>query len=138
MHLDLHIVRRRDLGHGGVDGRPCARDLRSVGGAEVDAQHRQVRHDIVRTAAVDPRRVHRQARALGGVQRQRQRGGGDDRVAPVLRIAPGMGRTSAHDDREIARAPARAGQGAVGQGRLIGEGGDLAAGGVLDQRGGGE
>ena len=96
----------------------CARAWSSsVARAQIDAQDGKVGHDIVRAAAVDPRRIDRQAAADPGLEAQRKVGGGDQRVAPVLRIAPGMGRPAAHGETEIAAARPRAGEGAVGQRR---------------------
>src|SRR3546814_7264980 len=72
-----------------------------------------IRNDIVRAAAVDPSRVDREAVAFGAGEAQRQVGGGDDGVAAVLRVAPGMGAAALDEDREIAAPWPRARQGAV-------------------------
>src|SRR3546814_3553725 len=74
-----------------------------------------IRNDIVRAAAVDPSRVDREAVAFGAGEAQRQVGGGDDGVAAVLRVAPGMGAAALDEDREIAAPWPRARQGAVGE-----------------------
>ena len=59
------------------------------------------------------------------LQPQRELGGRDEGVAPLLRIAPGVGRSTAHHEREIAAAAARrpacrrAAPPALGQGRAL-------------------
>ncbi len=75
-----------------------------------------VRHDIVGTAAFDLGGVDAEARAFEGFQPKRQGRRRDDGIAPVLRIAPGVGRLAGDDQAVIAAAAARARQGAIGQG----------------------
>ena len=59
---------------------------------------------------------------LSSVEPKREIGGREQRVAPILRIASGVGRAAAHDDPEIAAAWPRAGQRSVGQRRgLVGQ-----------------
>src|SRR3546814_2220530 len=66
------------------------------------AQHGEVGHDVVGAAALDPRGVDRERRASFRREPHRDLGRGDDRVAPVIGIAPGMGASAVDDDREIA------------------------------------
>ena len=127
MDIDADVMLGGDGRHRGVDLGLGAGDLGLRGGAEIDAEHGEIGHDIVRPAAFDARRIDRELRPPGLAQSQREIGRGDDGVAAVLRIAPGMRASAAHDDREIARAAARARQRAVGQRGFIGQRRDLAA-----------
>ena len=57
----------------------------------VEAQYGEVRHHIVGASAVNPRRIYRQSFALEGLQFHCQRRRRDQRIAAVLRVAPGVG-----------------------------------------------
>ncbi len=59
--------------------------------------------------------------AAQAAEAQREVGRGDDGVAPVLRLAPGVRGAAADDGGEIARPAARAGERAVGQRRFVGQ-----------------
>ena len=94
-------------------------------------------HHIIGAATVDLGRVHGQPVAHQRFQAQRQIGRGDDGVAPVAWVAPGMGVAPADLYRIVAAAAPRARQRAVRQGRFIGQRGGLALRQPRDQRGGG-
>ena len=82
--------------------------------ADVEAQDGEIRHDIQRTAAFDFARVNGNAFALAieGEDGLRQFGQCGDRIAPLLRVAPGMGGFAVDDQGEIATAFAGAGESA--------------------------
>src|SRR3546814_16593165 len=67
------------------------------------------------------RGVDRERRASFRREPHRDLGRGDDRVAPVIGIAPGMGASAVDDDRKIAGVTTRAGQRAVGQSGILGQ-----------------
>ena len=118
--VDLALRRRLDLGRSR---------------AHVDAQDGKVGDDVARAAALDPRRIHAQAVALQPVEPKREIGRGEQRVAPVLGIAPRVRRAAANDDREIAASRPRAGERPVGQRRgLVGQRRALALRRLREQR----
>src|SRR3546814_19628153 len=84
------------------------------------------------------RGVDRERRASFRREPHRDLGRGDDRVAPVIGIAPGMGASAVDDDREIDGAATRAGKRAVGQCGFICPRRRLAARGQRQQRGPGD
>src|SRR3546814_9579032 len=77
----------------------CSSDL-------IDVQDGVIRHDIIGAAALDPRRIAGKAAAARRLQPQREVRRRQQRVAAVLRIAPGMRAPSGDDDGEIAAAGA--------------------------------
>ena len=86
-------------------------------------------------AALDPRRIDAEPRPLRRGEPQREVGGGEQGVAAVLGIAPGMGAAAADGDREIAASRPRAGERPVGQSRrLVSQRRPLAPRGLGDQR----
>jgi hypothetical protein len=93
------------------------------GEADVEADHGDVRHHVQRRAAVDLGDVagHAVALPVQGVQGLGDPRGLHHRVAAGGEVAAGVGGLAVDDDVEIARALAGAGQGAVGQGRLVGQ-----------------
>ena len=134
--LDFHVMLGGDGGDDFVDLALRHRlDVRRPR-AQVDAQDGEVGNDVARAAALDPRGVHAQPVALEPVEPQREVGGGEQRVAPVLGVAPGVRRAAVHDDGEIAASRPGAGERPVGQRRrLIGQRGALALRGLGEQRG---
>jgi hypothetical protein len=58
----------RDLFDRIVDQALRTRLVLDRGGAQVDPQHGAVGNDVVRSAAIDPRRVDRQARSLAAIE----------------------------------------------------------------------
>ena len=86
-------------------------------GADVEAQHRVIGHDIVRRAAFQLGRVHGQVSMFHRLQPQDQIRRRHDRIAPLMRIAPGMCALAGEADRIIPRTAALMRQGAIRQGR---------------------
>ena len=136
VHLDRHFALRRHRGHRLVDQPPRLIFLLRPARAQVDSQHGEVGNDVVRAAAVDPRRVDRQARrACARSSRSARSAAARMRVAPVLGVAPGMGRAAAHHQRVIGASRPRAGKRPVGKRRgLVGQRRLLAARRLRDQR----
>ena len=116
MHLHRDIMLGGDSFRDGFHRRTGPLDRGQRARAEIDVEHREVRHDIVRAASIDPRRVDGDVVRSELGQFQRDPRGRDDGVAAFLGIAARMGAAPAHDDGEITRAAARTRQRAVGEG----------------------
>src|SRR6185369_7104348 len=101
VHLDPDVALGGDGGDRGVD--QVARPLFVVrrAGTEIDAQDGEVGDDVAWAPAVDPRGVDAQARIFAGGKMEGEVGRGEEGVAPVLGVAPGVGRAAVDDDREI-------------------------------------
>ena len=135
MNPDRDIMGRRDRGNRVVDHGLRPRLVGRRHRPQVHAQHGMIGNDIVRRAAVDPGRIDLEPRILRRREPQREIGGGEQRVAALLRVAAGMGGAAFDTDREIAAARTRTGQRAVGKRRgLIGQRRLLAARRLGDQR----
>ena len=109
MDMDADVVLGRDRRATASSISACARAW-SLGRrrAQVDAQHRLVRDDIVRPAAVDPRGIDLSPVVLRLGEPQRQVGGGEQGVAAFLGIAAGMGAAAARRRSEKLPLPGRA------------------------------
>ena len=121
VEVNRHLVRGGDPGDQRIDRMAGGVLPGMIGRPHIEAQHRQIGHDVVGAAAVDPCRVDRNTGQVEPGQTQRKVRRRDQRIAALFRVAPGMGGAAAHHRGEIAAALARAGQGAIGQGRFEGQ-----------------
>jgi hypothetical protein len=105
--LNRDIVLGGDGGDGGFERGPAVGLVLLRHRPHVDAEDGMIGHDVVGRAALDPRRIDRQARAPGFDKAEREIGCGDDGVAPLLRVAASMG-AAAGDRIEKLPLPGRA------------------------------
>ncbi len=139
MQVDPYVALGRDRGN-----RLCNHDIRfgfqfRCRWTKVDPQDSEVGNDIGRRSAIDLRRVHRQPGLAHRFESKREVRRGQNGVAAVLRIAPGMGRAPVDRDCEIAAARPRSRERPIGQsGRLVGQRRLFAARRRGDQRRGAE
>ena len=137
--VDQHLVVVRNPVNQGLDRGVEQSDQTVFARANIEPQHRVIRHNIVSRAALDFRGVDAEPISLQRLQPKRQRRRRDNRVAPVLRIAPGVGGAAGDDQTEVSTPAARAGQRAIGQGgRFVGQRRELARRALGDQPGRGE
>ncbi len=133
--MDVVVSRHlcNGFGQGGGELRCC----RLAARADVEAHDREIGHDVVGRSAFDFRGVDRDFGAGEFGQAQHQPGGRDDRIAALVRIAPGVRGAAVDDHAVIPAACAGARECAVGQrGRFECQRGGLACRESGDQRGG--
>ena len=137
MDVDLDVMLGGDRGDRRLDQRLRLRLVLGRRRAQIDPQDREVGHDIVRPAAVDPRRIDAQPRILAPVFSRSARSAAATRaLRPSSGLRPAWAERPWTMKREIAAARPRAGQRPVGQrGRLVGQRGALAPRRRGDQRG---
>ncbi len=91
MAVDRDLARRFDIAQHAVQIGVEAFHRSGRFGADVEAQHGMVGHDVVGRPAFDLGRVHRHVAMRHRLEPQRQIGGGEQGVTPLLRVAPGVG-----------------------------------------------
>ncbi|AJP73454.1 hypothetical protein TS85_19175 [Sphingomonas hengshuiensis] len=135
MNVNTDIARSGDIIQDGLQGDLGQTLMFRASWAHIDVQNRMGRHDIVRAATIDARRINAQTIADHCFKPERDIGRGQQRITAVLGVAPCMCAASSHDDREIATTWSRAGERAVRERRwLISECSKLIARSICDQR----
>src|SRR5690606_7829159 len=104
--------------------------------ADIDLGRSEGGHDVHRAAASDRTDVEHQVWQAGGqvMNTEQHLGEGNDRVAPVLRVAPGVRLAAVAGQGEDAGPLARADEIAVFARGFENEGGVEMRGGALDER----
>jgi hypothetical protein len=83
--------------------------------AQIDPQHGEVGHDIVRAATIDPCRLTDSPSRIPAFSRSARSAAGNERIATVGRIAPGMSGPARHGEAEIAAPGSERRRKSVGQ-----------------------